>query len=41
MIKLQHMDSGDKQFLLGAVLAPILAWWFFQGRKKYATKGMK
>jgi hypothetical protein len=41
MIKLRSMDSGDKQFMVGAIIGPILVWWFFTGRKRYGTKGMK
>lgn len=40
MIKLQGMDKGDKQFLVGAVVAPVLVWLYFN-RKKYSVKGMK
>jgi hypothetical protein len=41
VIKLQHIDSSDKQFFVAAIVAPIAAWWFFVGRKKYSVKGMK
>ncbi len=41
MIKFQYIDSSDKQFFIAAVLAPLAAWWFFIGRKKYSVKGMK
>jgi hypothetical protein len=41
MIKFQHIESSDKQFFVVAVIAPIVAWWFFIGRKKYSVKGMK
>lgn len=41
MIKLRHMDTNDKQWLISAIIAPIIVWWLFQGRKKYGTKGMK
>jgi hypothetical protein len=40
MIKVRHMDSGDKQFLVGTLIAPVIVWWLFQGRKKYSVKGM-
>lgn len=41
MIKLQHMDNSDKQWLIGAIVAPIAAWWIFKGRQKYGSKGLK
>lgn len=41
MIKFSGMDSSDKQFFLASILAPIAVWWFFRGRKKYSTGGMK
>jgi len=41
VIKLQHMDSSDKQFFIAGILAPVVAWWIFRGRKKYSVKGMK
>jgi hypothetical protein len=34
------IDTEDKVFLLGALVAPALVWWLFTGRKKYTTKGM-
>jgi hypothetical protein len=41
MIKLRALDKGDKQFFAATVIAPLLVWWYFNGRKKYGTKGMK
>jgi len=41
MMKFSTMDTSDKQFFVAGILAPILAWWFFHGRKKYSTGGMK
>jgi hypothetical protein len=41
MINPMHMDKGDKQFLVGTIIAPIIVWWYFNGRKKYSVKGMK
>jgi hypothetical protein len=41
VIKFQHMDDGDKAFLLGSVMLPIFVWWYFNGRKKYGAKGLK
>lgn len=35
------LDRDDKAFFVGSLLAPIIVWWFFYGRKKYAMKGMK
>lgn len=40
MISPKHMDTSDKQFFMAAVIAPVIAWWVFIGRKKYGTKGM-
>lgn len=40
MIRFSEMDKGDKQFLIGAVIAPVLVWFWFN-RKKYSAKGMK
>jgi hypothetical protein len=40
MLKLRHLDNEDKAYFAGAVLAPIIVWWFYTGRKKYGTKGM-
>jgi hypothetical protein len=41
MMKLQHIDTADKQFFIASILIPLCIWWFFTGRKKYSTKGMK
>jgi hypothetical protein len=41
VINPMHMDKHDKQFFVGAILAPILVWWVYIGRKKYSAKGMK
>lgn len=41
MIKLLHMDRDDKSFFVGTVIAPIIVWWIFYGRKRYSAKGMK
>lgn len=41
MIKIRHMDYDDKRFFITTVLLPIAAWWYFIGRKRYGTKGMK
>jgi len=35
------MENSDKQFFAAAVVAPLIAWWLFIGRKKYGVKGMK
>jgi hypothetical protein len=40
MINPMHMDRQDKQFVLGAIVAPLLVWWFITGRRKYSAKGM-
>lgn len=31
----------DRAFLVGTIVAPIAVWWFYFGRKKYGTKGLK
>lgn len=36
-----NLDKQDKQFFVGAILAPLITWWLFIGRQKYGTKGMK
>lgn len=41
MIKFSEIDKRDKQFLIGAILAPLAVWWFFHARDKYSAKGMK
>ena len=41
MIKFQGIDTDDKAFLVGSVIAPIIVWWMFFGRKKYGVGGMK
>jgi hypothetical protein len=35
------LDNGDKAFFVGSLIAPIMVWWYFTGRKKYGTKGLK
>lgn len=35
------LDKDDKAFMVGTILAPIIVWWLFYGRRKYGTKGMK
>lgn len=35
------LDNQDKQFILASIVAPLVIWWFFTGRKKYSTKGMR
>lgn len=41
MIKFKGMDKSDKQFFAASIVAPLLVWWYFNGRKKYSVKGMK
>jgi hypothetical protein len=36
-----QLDRNDKQFFVGAIIAPLIVWWLFVGRQKYSTKGMK
>jgi hypothetical protein len=37
----RHMDKGDKQFFVNAIIIPMVVWWIWIGRKKYSAKGMK
>lgn len=41
MIKLRSLDKSDKQFMVATIIAPVVVWWYFSGRRKYGTKGMK
>jgi hypothetical protein len=41
MLKLRSLDDSDKAYFAGAIIAPIVVWWFFTGRKKYGVRGMK
>lgn len=41
MLKLRDIKDDDKQFLLGAIVAPLIIWTYFVYRKRYSTKGMK
>lgn len=41
MINPLGMDRSDKQFLVATLIAPLLVWWMFTGRRKYGTKGMR
>lgn len=40
MIHFGEIDSKDKQYLIVAVVTPLIVWWVFTGRKKYSAKGM-
>jgi len=35
------IQDGDKQFLFASIVAPLVLWWIFTGRKRYSVKGMK
>lgn len=35
------LDKGDRSFIVGSIVAPIVIWWFYYGREKYGTKGLK
>jgi hypothetical protein len=35
------IEHSDRAFIVGSVIAPIFVWWFYYGRQKYGTKGMK
>lgn len=35
------IDKSDRYTLLSTVAIPIAFWWFYIGRKKYSTKGVK
>lgn len=41
MINPLNIRDDDKQFLLGAVIAPLVLWVYFVYRKRYSAKGMK
>lgn len=41
MINPLKIRSEDKQYLVGAVIAPLAVWIFFVYRKRYSAKGMK
>lgn len=41
MMKFSGMDNSDKQFFIASIIAPIVVWWLFRGRKKYSVGGMK
>lgn len=38
---IKGLAKEDKAFFAGTVIAPIVVWWLFYGRKRYAMKGMK
>lgn len=35
------IDKNDRYMLLSSIVVPILFWWFYVGRNKYGTKGMR
>ncbi len=41
MIDFRNIDRSDKQFFVASILVPLVIWWVFTGRRKYAAKGMK
>jgi len=41
MMNLPDLDKQDKQFLIVAIIAPLIAWYCVIAHKKYSAKGMK
>lgn len=35
------IDKNDRYMLLSSMVVPVAFWWFYIGRKKYGTKGLK
>jgi len=35
------LDKSDRYMLLSSMLVPFAFWWFYLGRHKYGTKGLK
>jgi hypothetical protein len=35
------LDHDDRRFFVASIVAPLMVWWFFIGRKKYGMKGMR
>jgi hypothetical protein len=35
------IDKGDRYMLLSSIVIPVLFWWYYVGRKRYGTKGMR
>ncbi len=35
------IEKGDRAFIIGSLVAPLAIWWFYTGRHKYGTKGLK
>lgn len=35
------LDRSDRYMIVSSVVAPILVWWFYTGRHKYSSKGMR
>lgn len=37
----KSIDKNDRYMLLSSIIVPITFWWFYIGRNKYGTKGMR
>lgn len=35
------IEKNDRAFMLGTIVVPIVVWWYYFGRDKYSTKGIK
>lgn len=35
------IEKSDRAFMIGSIIAPLAIWWFYFGREKYSTKGIK
>jgi hypothetical protein len=35
------LEKGDRYMLLSGVVVPLAFWWYYIGRERYGTKGMK
>lgn len=35
------IDKGDRYMLLSSIVIPVLFWWYYVGRNRYGTKGMR
>jgi len=35
------LEKNDRYMILSGVVIPLAFWWFYIGRSRYGTKGMK
>ncbi len=35
------LDKSDRYMLVSSIFVPLVVWWFYIGRTKYGTKGMR